>query len=204
MQDVRRIVLYGGGLDSTALALSLGETYSPQEIELLHIDYGQKATKGERKAVERMAQRGFKHTYLAMCIDYSSAAIMRPGFANNRAANMLELRNPLLVAFAASYAASVAERSVLYLGFHYEPDSVFPDAKAGWLAPMQDVLNQATHRSVLVTAPFSDMPRAEVFATGCRIEPKLAQLAHTCYEAVACGKCTHCLELVDLQASLTG
>ena len=200
--DMKRIVLYGGGLDSTALALSLASTYGAGEIELLHIDYGQKATPGERAAQERMELRGFPISRLSLDINYSNASIMTPGIATERAANVLELRNPLLVAFAASYAASTAERSMLYLGFHYEPDNTFPDAGAAWLSDMQDVFATATHKSVLVVAPFSSMPRREVFATGIALEPQLASLAHTCYEAIACGQCTHCLELAALQQEL--
>ena len=199
---MKRIVLYGGGLDSTVLALSLAATYSPGEIELLHIDYGQKAAPGERAAQSRMADRGFPVSCLSLDIDYSAASIMTPGIANERASNVLELRNPLLVAFAASYAASIAERSMLYLGFHREDDNVFPDAHADWLRDMQSVLQQASHRSVLLMAPFCDLSRKDIFANGLQIEPALASLAYTCYEAEACGLCTHCRELELMQREL--
>ena len=199
MPNMQRVVLYGGGLDSTVLGLHLAAAYGAPEIELLHIDYGQKATPGEREALKRMADRGFATTCLSMNIDYSNAAIMRPGIATDRAANVLELRNPLLVAFAASYAASRYNTSTLYLGFHWEPDSVFPDASSNWLEPFQASLLLATHKSVLLSAPFAELPRSQVFEKGLALEPQLATLAHTCYEAEACGQCTHCKELEAMQ-----
>ena len=186
-------ILYGGGLDSTALAVSIDKPFS-----LMHIDYGQKAADKEYESAESLVARYplmILHT-LNADLSFSNSAIMSGGIATDRHANRLELRNPFLFMLAASYIASTDfdNQHQILLGFHKEHDRVFPDACEDWIAHMNDMLSLATDCNIKVTAPFAKIERLDIAKIGYRYDPEFFDIAYTCYEAEECGRCKHCLE----------
>ena len=193
--DNQNIVLYGGGLDSTAVVLILLRN-GFQHIRLLHVDYGQKAMLSERRALLHFATKyNLAHTFLTMDMSYSKATIMRNTGIGDAESNRLELRNLALISYAASYAASMFDNSKLYVGFHVEPPgSGFLDAKREYLHSLQQSINLATDRRVVLTAPLDTLTRQEIFSVGYQIDKDIVEYSHTCYEEVVCGKCTHCVE----------
>lgn len=201
------VVLYGGGLDSTALVLYLLSTLQ-SEIILMHFDYGQKAAAGERRAAQKLVDKYPRCRLVGICgpemYAYSTAAILNSSVKSteDRRSSMLELRNPLLLVYAASYWASRGEEYSLWLGFHEELDDVFPDARAGWLLNAEAVINSASHIRGRVRAPFKDDPRIKIFQLGLKLDPDLVQIAYTCYESKVCGVCTHCKALKEMTEEL--
>lgn len=69
--DTQNIVLYGGGLDSTAVVLVLLRN-GFQNIRLLHVDYGQKSTLSERNALLHFATK-YNLTYTFLTMDMSNS-----------------------------------------------------------------------------------------------------------------------------------
>lgn len=200
-------ILFGGGLDSSALALHLSLTQSPKSIVLCHYSYGQKAQASERRVTEDFAEMlGCGYELLTSDMRYSNAAIMEnhDGIATDRNDNRLELRNPLLTLSLASYIAStkisttVGDR--IYLGFHYEKDDVFPDALTDWLDGMRNTLRHATRHKFFIEAPFSYMSRLDIARAGYRIRKDFFEITHTCYEGTECGKCKHCIEKAEMKS----
>lgn len=201
-------LLYGGGLDSTALALMLGDAYTPQAVHLVHVDYGQAAAGAELVAAGKLHARGFRLHTLSVPLRYSHAAIMHEGVvAGDRAQNVLPLRNVVLLSVAASYCATREwegrQRIALYIGFHREDDNVFPDAHARWLTSMENVLTRASHHAFHLHAPFSHLSRLAIAQSGYRFAGReFFDIAHTCYQSTPCGRCAHCDDLEAIKAEV--
>ena len=194
------IILYGGGLDSTALFLFLNRHYrftrQLNPIELLHVAYGQKAALAERHVGQYFADKyGAKFTQHYIDMSYSKSSIMRNTAIGDADSNRLELRNLLLISFAASYAASKYEWANIHVGFHAKPEGRgFPDARSGYLQGLQDVIKQTTDTPIKLEALFKDLTRQEILEFGYNLDKEIITHSHTCYEEVPCGKCVHCVE----------
>lgn len=207
---MKYIVLYGGGLDSSAVALYCANSYSPEDVTLLHVDYGQKAMQAERKAMRWFASKyGFKTYEGEMNFGFSGAHIMK-GTPLGKVAetNRLELRNLVLISYAASYAASVIDANdsvTILLGFHIEPEgAAFPDARTTYLAHLESSINKATEIEIFLETPFEYKTRLMVLQEWGPYDADLFTHSHTCYEQVACGQCTHCVEKDSMIKQLEG
>jgi 7-cyano-7-deazaguanine synthase in queuosine biosynthesis len=191
------VLLYGGGFDSTALLFDMVHC-GMQDIEMIHIGYGQKAYDAERKAARHFAQEyGVKLAELHTDLRFSKARIMEGTPIGEHAPhNRLELRNVVLLSLAASYAATKYDtHTVIYLGFHKEPaDSTFLDAQTRWLASMAETLSLATTRMLTINTPFTHLTRDEILRVAINRDPSILTHSHTCYEAYPCGACWHCKE----------
>lgn len=223
MSDHNHLVLFGGGLDSTVLSLHLRNKIDngdiqPGQLRFMFADYGQKASGKERLVAINYAKKLDARIHAEdLYMDWSDAHIMahvahKAKEANN---NRLELRNPFLLMAAASIAASNFEgETTIYLGFHKEPDDApFPDARLGWLGPMNEVLKLATTQKVRVEAPFGYMPRVEIAKYGYILDPEIFYNTWSCYEAgntgwnevlqtYECGECVHCKTKEEMMRDL--
>lgn len=191
------IVLYGGGIDSTAVLFHLLEHGTEtRDISLVHVDYGQKAAKPEYKAMRLFSNKYHIFcTQLRMDMTYSDSRIMTGDIGRTGEQNRLELRNVALIAYVASYGASLHARPRLHLGFHREPPgATFPDANAAYLIDLEHLLQRTTHRIVELCAPLSHLTRSDLFERAIRFDPNIVNMSYTCYEEEACGRCTHCIE----------
>lgn len=198
------VLLAGGGLDSTALLCWLAN--ERKDIEVMHVDYGQKAWYAERTAVEYFAG---KYDFLVKSVkcdltQVGSAAILRDQpMATEHTANKLEGRNTILIGLALTYAASRGMDTV-YVGFHKEPeDAPFPDAAEGFLYLMCEVANIGYRPRMAVVAPFLHKTRLEVFKLGKTLDDEFVTRSRTCYEGRVgeCGQCTHCQQKKEMVAA---
>ena len=198
------VLLAGGGLDSTALMIWLAK--QKKDIEVMHVDYGQKAWYAERLAVEYFAGKyGFLVKHVACDLtQVGSAAILRDQpMATEHTENKLEGRNTILIGLALTYAASRGMDTV-YVGFHKEPeDAPFPDATEKFLEKMYMVAQYGYNPPMAVLAPFWNKTRLEVFQTGKYLDDEFVRRSFTCYEGRIneCGQCTHCLTKKEMVAA---
>jgi 7-cyano-7-deazaguanine synthase in queuosine biosynthesis len=196
--------LSGGGLDSISLFLYLKEI--GVEFEVLHVNYGQKAFRGERAAVEYFcAKYGVPMFQQGTFIDlFSTHNILLMGewptegdSAEAINKNRLECRNLMLLSYAASLVASKGGGGI-YVAYHAEPEHApFPDAGDPFRKAFNKMLTQATDFPVEVLAPFRLLSREVVFDMGYRRDREYLQRSFTCYESAVeteCGKCAHCLK----------
>ena len=208
----RDILLFGGGLDSTALLLEL--VYNSKKDPLLvHVDYGQKACDSELKHLKECARRLSLSAFvpLSVPLTFSNASIMKgstpAGTDQNQ--NRLELRNAVLLSLVASFAATSYDSATIYVATHQEPEGAsFRDAVPRNLHRFIDGLAGLTTCKLSLMQPFGFMSRQAVAALGEYYQCQLAATtgdyydfmgnAHTCYEAEACGKCSHCVERKQL------
>lgn len=208
-------VLFGGGLDSSALLVHLVSTLPKDEVEnivLIHIDYGQKAVESELQAgVAQLRQNILKRDIIKLKMDmtYSGAGIMPNSTSDTGVPknNVLELRNPTLVMLASSYLASVYpnEKHYIYLGLHKEPkDTAFKDAVHHlYVDKLNALINTllSGETQILVRAPFKNSTRQRIF--GGLVDKVgmeyVKHFVHTCYEKVPCGTCAHCQQLKHMR-----
>jgi 7-cyano-7-deazaguanine synthase in queuosine biosynthesis len=178
-------------------------------VTLIHVDYGQKALVSERKAMRWFADKyGFQTYEGSMSFGFSNSHIMAgTPLATEAETNRLELRNLVLISYAASYAASVytdaQDKAVILVGFHIEPlGAVFPDARTGYLGALERSINSATKVDIAIKTPFQFSTRFEILSEWSDFDPDLITHSHTCYENEVCGVCTHCIQKAEMVAEL--
>lgn len=200
-QKFQIFLLYGGGIDSTALLFWLRDLYPAERITLVHVDYGQHALASERAAARYYAKRyNLEFVKLKTDFSFSSAEILKrsSGSADVDVNNRLELRNVALITLVASYAASTVPEgttSMLALGFHQEPaNAPFPDARPDFLLPLEYSLNLATNSPIRLLAPLVTKTRTEILKFAIGKDRSILMRSHTCYKKVPCGVCTHCYQ----------
>lgn len=208
---MRHAILYGGGLDSTALIpyvkerITLLGAPNPRPI-LIHVDYGQKAVEAERDAAAFFSVRYDCELLLGnLDMSFSRAKIMKgvDGVGATGNDNRLELRNPLLIMYAASLLASTQGDAAIYLGFHQEPEgAAFPDARMGFIEPLGLAIHWATNTDIRLLAPFSNLTRQDIVERAAATDMALIEKSHTCYEAATCHQCLHCKEKATMLTNL--
>lgn len=184
------ILLYGGGLDSTALLIHLASRGRP--LIVLHFNYGQVAYKLEQEAAKFFCDR-YTMSYDTVDIDLKSLA---PGasIVGGSGADMMDGRNAVLIMAGAMYA-STCDFATVYLGYHREPpDHPFPDATQEALDAAQVAVNAMFKKPARIRAPFIEMERLEIVRRAYARESLFFSHTHTCYRDVrgGCGMCKHC------------
>lgn len=198
------VLLAGGGLDSTALLCWLAS--QRKDIEVMHVDYGQKAWYAELLAVQHFAD---KYDFLVKQVkcdltQVGSSAILRDQpMATAHTDNKLEGRNVILIGLALTYAASRGMDTV-FVGFHSEPEAApFPDATKKFLDYMDTVAQFGYSPPMQLLAPFFGHTRLEIFKLGKTLDDEFEKRSRTCYEGRIgeCGQCTHCLQKKEMVAA---
>ena len=191
------LLLYGGGIDSSTLLVQLARWYTTKNVEAIFFDYGQKAAELEAKSCQFFCDSyGVKLTIVKVPLNaLTDSAIMNGSvLANDPSINVLDGRNMTFISIAAIYAAKIGADNIA-VGYHIEPAArPFPDASPEFLQAINKLLPQALIHKVEVVAPFADMTRKQIFELAKRLDFRILELAHTCYEDVpgGCGQCTHC------------
>lgn len=213
----KHAVLFGGGLDSSAVLSRLADKQSEDGVEslenilVIHVDYGQKAVVAEREsALKQIEYYGIPNELVTLKMDmsYSGSAIMPNTDLGTDVAknNLLELRNPTLLLLSASYLASVYPQTqhYLYIGLHREPkDTPFRDAvHFFYVNRLNSIINTLLggESNVLIRAPYKNGSRLSILKklVAARGVDFVRDYVHTCYEEVACGTCTHCVKLESM------
>lgn len=199
-------VLFGGGLDSCALVeFLIVEGFRPL---LVHIDYGQKARRGEVAALCAMQNRHSLESYrINLQGVLPDSPLTTKLVTTDHDKNFIPFRNLLFMVAAAAGLAHLPIEKV-YLGFHQEPgDSVYHDAKANVILP---ALNTILHmiypnQNISFHAPFGMIERVAYLRSTLNLYPSLFEDSFSCYESITeieCGRCTHCQQKSALRRSI--
>lgn len=190
------ILLFGGGLDSVCLASFLNDYGVNYEIMI--VNYGQKAWKGELASAKYYGKILGKNVYIKKTNFYlnSKNPLLNGEKAEKHEQNVLHYRNLHLITLAASRAKEIGAKYI-YVGFHLEPkDSKFEDAKPKFLFRVNKLF-ESLNEKVRIEAPFIKMKQEEYISTT-RIN---INKSFSCYESKTeeeCGKCTHCIHKKEL------
>lgn len=197
---INPLVLLGGGIDSTAtLVKLLKHGYLCSGI---HFTYGQRAFLYEFDACKYFCDKysvPLKQVFVPINeIGYSK--IMLPSIDevdNKPNRNMLEGRNIIFMAMAATYAITIGCDS-LALGYHREPaHSPFPDATMAAVDAFCKLQYVAYERKLDILTPYAGATRTELLEDAMKLDPEIITHTHTCYFDTkgGCGECIKCKQL---------
>jgi 7-cyano-7-deazaguanine synthase len=201
-----QVLLYGGGIDSSALLHYL--CARGEDVHALFVRYGQKAEALEEQACRHFCEdRQVPLTIVDLPINQlSNSAIMGHvgQVANDPKINIVDGRNFALISMAGMLAAKIGATKVA-MGYHVEPVArPFPDASIEFVHAINRMIPYAYVHQFQVVAPFAEWTREQIFAYAKEYCPQVLERAHTCYENVpgGCGECSHCKLKSQIMESL--
>jgi 7-cyano-7-deazaguanine synthase len=200
------VVLFSGGLDSTALLAWSCDLY--REVYAVTFDYGQK-NRQELCAAQKIAAKLDLEEHRLVDISQLRPLLGGSSLTDDRIAAPTDpehiedvavpMRNLILVAIAAGWAASL-EADCLLLGFLRGAagmNSGLADTSREFLRKADAVVRAADYGEVRVFAPFEywGMNKADAILKGVSVNAPL-HLSWSCFEEGEkhCGRCVTCRE----------
>jgi 7-cyano-7-deazaguanine synthase len=197
------VILLSGGMDSTALAATLGG-----DFHAVSVDYGQRHGARELEAARAVAEHyGVPHTVvdLSSLRDILSGSALTSAVAvpegHYAAANMgltvVPNRNAILLMVAVGYAQAHGCRRVL-TAVHAGDHPVYPDCRPEFVQAARVAALLGTDGEVLIEAPFVRMTKTQIALLGALRQAPL-ELSWSCYNGgeIHCGRCGTCVERAE-------
>ena len=198
------VCLVSGGMDSCVTAAIAHD--ENRETAFLHVSYGQRTERRERRAFEELADYYDVRRRLIVPLEHlariggssltdkdvpvAEADLSSDGIPTS----YVPFRNANLLAAATSWA-EVLGASRIYIGAVAEDSSGYPDCRPQFYAAFQRVIDTGTRpeTAVEIRTPVIDMRKSEIVRRGVELGAPL-QLTWSCYqaEARACGRCDSC------------
>lgn len=203
----KAVCLSSGGLDSTvAAAKALHDGF---DIHIIHILYGQKAERREKKAIEKIAR----------ALGASEVRFVRTDLFQNQTAlttaeapipsgdevdiknttstpsTWVHCRNLVFGSMAAAYAEAIgAER--IFVGFNAEEGKSYPDNRPEFVERFNSLLEKSVasfSRPPRIEAPLVNLLKPEIVKLGSEVNAPM-ELTWSCYldGDVHCGECEAC------------
>ena len=182
------LVLMGGGLDSSCVALLSATRSAPSNIVGVHFDYGQPAANMERRAATAVSQ----HFGLVLRTEPIDVRFLCYGYEYKG-------RHAIFLLVAAALAIEEG-CSRIALGIH--KGSQYYDASSAFIADMQRILDGYFGTSLVVSTPLIDITKSEIWQVAKSIGLPV-ELTYSCLSGAEkpCGDCPSCIEREELYAS---
>lgn len=185
-----RLLLFSGGLDSTALAWSL------RPDQLLFLDYGQIPARGEERATVQVAKElGIPLDVRAVNLREFGGGVMAGGSGDgSHPPEFWPYRNQMLITLA---AMAYAERGLteIIVGT-VRSDRAHADGKQSFLRSIDRVIS--VQSGVHVSAPASKLSTLQLVLQT-RVPLSVLGWTFSCHTGVwACGSCRGCLKHDDV------
>ncbi len=198
------ICLVSGGMDScVTAAIAKGET---DEIAFLHVSYGQRTERRERRAFNDIADFYAVEKRLDVSIEYlariggssltdKSIEVTRANLESTEIpTSYVPFRNANILAIATSWA-EVLGVSAIYIGAVAEDSSGYPDCRPEFFAAFEKTIETGTkpETNIKIKTPIIHLSKAEIVKKGIELNAPLA-LSWSCYQSedLACGTCDSC------------
>jgi len=198
------IVLVSGGMDSCVTsAIAKAEN---DEIAFLHISYGQRTEKRERKAFNDIADFYNVEKRLDVSIEYLAKIggssltdkTMKVSEADLESKEIptsyVPFRNANMLSIATSWAEVLGATSI-YIGAVAEDSSGYPDCRPEFYAAFEKTIETGTKpdTKIKIKTPIIELSKAEIVQKGLELNAPL-HLSWSCYrsEDFACGTCDSC------------
>ena len=198
------VCLVSGGMDScVTAAVARAEN---AELAFLHVSYGQRTERRERRAYEELADHYGVRRRLATSVEYlariGGSSLTDPGLPVADAdlsspsvpTSYVPFRNAHLLAIATSWA-EVEGAARVYIGAVAEDSSGYPDCRPEFYAAFQRAVDAGTRPEtrVEIRTPVIALRKAEIIRRGAELGAPL-HLTWSCYRAedLACGRCDSC------------
>jgi 7-cyano-7-deazaguanine synthase len=198
------IVLVSGGMDScVTAAIARSEA---EEIALLHISYGQRTERREKKAFNDIADFYGAAKRLEVSIEYlakiggsalTDAALDVPEAdleSREIPTTYVPFRNANMLSIATSWAEVIRAESI-YIGAVAEDSSGYPDCRPEFYKAFGKTIDAGTkpETRIEIRTPIIHLSKAEIVRKGLELSAPL-HLSWSCYrnEDAACGTCDSC------------
>jgi len=198
------ICLVSGGMDScVTAAIAKGET---DEIAFLHVSYGQRTERRERKAFNDIADFYNVEKRLDVSIEYlasiggssltdKSIEVTQANLESTEIpTSYVPFRNANILAIATSWA-EVLGANAIYIGAVAEDSSGYPDCRPEFYEAFEKTIEKGTkpETNIKIKTPIIYLSKAEIVIKGIELNAPLA-LSWSCYrsEDLACGTCDSC------------
>jgi 7-cyano-7-deazaguanine synthase len=198
------VCLVSGGMDSCVTAAIARQ--ENEELAFLHVSYGQRTERRERRACEELADHFRVTKRLMASIEY----LARIGGSSLTDATMpvsaadlgsreiptsyVPFRNSHLLSIATSWAEVIGAQRI-YIGAVAEDSSGYPDCRPEFYEAFQRVINVGTRpeTEVKIVTPVIHLRKAEIVTRGLELAAPL-ELTWSCYQSEdkACGRCDSC------------
>jgi len=200
----KAIVLVSGGIDSCVTA-AIAELEG-SDLAFLHISYGQRTERRERKAFNDIADHYGVEKRLDISIEHL-AKIGGSSLTDEKIAvteanlgskdiptSYVPFRNANMLSIAASWAEIIGATAI-YIGAVAEDSSGYPDCRPEFYEAFQRTIETGTKpdTKIEIRTPIIHLTKAKIVKKGVELEAPL-HLTWSCYrnEDLACGTCDSC------------
>ena len=198
------IVLVSGGMDScVTAAIANGES---SHLAFLHVSYGQRTERRERKAFNDIADFYSVKERLNISIEHlariggssltdESIKVTEANLKSKEIpTSYVPFRNANMLSIAVSWA-EVIEACSIYIGAVAEDSSGYPDCRPEFYAAFQRAVDEGTKPDtrIEIRTPIIHLSKAEIVKKGIELKAPL-HLTWSCYrsEDLSCGTCDSC------------
>jgi len=198
------VCLVSGGMDSCVTAAIAGE--ENDELAFLHVSYGQRTERRERRAFIELADHFGVTRRLAVSIEYLrqiggssltdlDIAVSEADLASREIpTSYVPFRNSHLLSIATSWAEVIDARAI-YIGAIAEDSSGYPDCRPEFYDAFQRAIQIGTRpeTQIRIVTPVIHMRKSEIVQRGLELAAPL-ELTWSCYQSEdrACGRCDSC------------
>lgn len=204
----KAFVLLSGGIDS---AVCLKQALRDHEdVEAIHIDYGQQTEHIERRNAEKQADDAgiplHITDYRRVFKDFAEGTIEDKEYDRSRTSveghsvGYVPQRNLHLLVTAAAVAEHNTETGreiVLYQGAQNNDEADYPDCRPEFMDAAETAINRSTDQhSIRIENPLIELSKTEVIRLGEELNVDW-NLTFSCYndtEGESCGECPACIE----------
>ncbi len=198
------VCLVSGGMDSCVTAAIAQK--ENDKIALLHVSYGQRTEKRERKAFADIADFYKVEKRLAVSIEYlakiggssltdKNIEVAEADLESKEIpTSYVPFRNANMLAIATSWAEVLRANSI-YIGAVSEDSSGYPDCRPEFYAAFEKTIEVGTkpETNIKIKTPIIHLSKAEIVKKGIELNAPLV-LSWSCYKNSdsACGTCDSC------------
>ncbi len=203
----RVLVILSGGMDSTVCAALAVRDFGAKNVAALHIDYGQRTEKRERRAFQEICDRLDIRTRLAiqtaffraiggsaLTDDKINVPQAGPDIGAEIPVTYVPFRNSHFLSAAVSWAEVLGAEKI-YIGAVQQDSSGYPDCRPEFYAAFNEAVRIGTKEGTIrIETPLIALRKAEIVRLGLELGAPF-DLTWSCYsrEDRACGVCDSCV-----------
>jgi 7-cyano-7-deazaguanine synthase len=201
------LVVLSGGMDSTVCAALAVRDFGAESVAALHVDYGQRTERRERKAYEEICDRLGIRTRLAVHSPFFRA-IGGSALTDERIdvpdapveigteipVTYVPFRNSHLLSAAVSWAEVLGAEKI-FTGAVQQDSSGYPDCRPEFYAAFNEAVRTGTKDGTIrIETPLIALRKFEIVRLGLELGAPF-DLTWSCYsrEDQACGTCDSCV-----------
>ena len=203
----KALVVLSGGMDSTVCASLAVRDVGAENVAALHIDYGQRTERRERRAFQEICdwlgiptrlatQTAFFRAIGGSALTDEQIAVPQSGseIGAEIPVTYVPFRNSHFLSAAVSWAEVLGAEKI-YIGAVQQDSSGYPDCRPEFYAAFNEAVRTGTKEgNIRIETPLIALRKAEIVRLGLELGAPF-HLTWSCYsrEDWACGVCDSCV-----------